>query len=617
MGSPNAGKTTLFNALTGLRAKTANYPGVTVTRRIGEVRVEGRTVQLEDLPGTYSLEPASPDEQVVVDSLVGADGPDARPDGLIIVADVTTLRRSLILIAQALALGLPSVLAVTMIDEFDRLGGSVDLQRLSAALGVEVVGVVPTKGRGLETVRGLLAAPGDWPVPVLPPPSEPAEMAAWIDSVLTDVVHVPSRRSPWTERVDRVLLHPVIGTLIFAVVMVTFFQIIFAWAAPLSDAIDSFFVWLGGTVGGLIGWEPLARFVADGLIAGVGAVLVFLPQILLLFVMLSFLENVGYMARAAILMDRLMGVFGLEGRSFVALLSSYACAIPGIMATRSIPASRQRLATILISPLMTCSARLPVYTLFIAAFVPNVVVIGPLRLQGLVMLGLYLLGAVTAMIVSTILTRAALSGTRLPFFMELPPYRLPGVKHDLTQTWDSARHFVRKAGTIILATTAVLWVLLNVPAVEVPPSVPANQVASYQMENSIAGTLGRAMEPVFSPLGFDWEINVALLSSFAAREVFVSTLGQISAAEGDDDQSISAALQSQTWPDGSPVYTPGTVAAILLFFVFALQCMSTIAVMRRETNSWRWPLVAFVYLSLLAYSAAWIGNRVVTAIVGG
>ena len=242
VGSPNAGKTTLFNALTGLRAKTANYPGVTVTRRIGEVRVEGRTVQLEDLPGTYSLEPASPDEQVVVDSLVGADGPDARPDGLIIVADVTTLRRSLILIAQALALGLPSVLAVTMIDEFDRLGGSVDLQRLSAALGVEVVGVVPTKGRGLETVRGLLAAPGDWPVPVLPPPSEPAEMAAWIDSVLTDVVHVPSRRSPWTERVDRVLLHPVIGTLIFAVVMVTFFQIIFAWAAPLSDAIDSFFV---------------------------------------------------------------------------------------------------------------------------------------------------------------------------------------------------------------------------------------------------------------------------------------------------------------------------------------------------------------------------------------
>lgn len=613
VGSPNAGKSTLFNALTGLSAKTANYPGVTVTRSIGTLKGSDpheTTIVLEDLPGTYSLDPVSPDEQVVTDLLAGDDSSAPPPDAIAIVADVTTLQRSLVLVSHALKLGLPSILVLTMIDEFEKGGGRIDFNRLSRALGIEVVGVVGTKGTGVSTLRSLLKNPQNWPRPVIAPPSDPQQLAGWIDSVLRDVLHHAADRNPWTERFDRILLQPVFGSLIFFAVMLAFFQVIFTWAAPLSDLIDSGFVWLGEVTKGVIPWEPLANFISDGLIAGVGAVLVFIPQIVLLFIMISFLENIGYMSRVALVMDRVMGSIGLEGRSFVSLLSSYACAIPGIMATRTIPSSRDRLATILVSPLMTCSARLPVFTLFIAAFVPNNVVIGPLRAQGLVLFGLYLLGAVAAMVVAAILKRSILRDDALPFYLELPPYRVPSARLVVSNAWDAAKHFIRKAGTIIMGTTAVLWVLLNVPVVEVPSNIPESQAASYQMERSVAGSIGKGMEPIFAPLGFDWEINVAVLSSFAAREVFVSTLGQISAATSDDEQGIIESLQSQTRPDGSPVYNSGTVAAILLFFVFALQCMSTIAIMRRETNSWRWPLFAFTYLSLMAYAAAFIGYQI-------
>lgn len=616
VGSPNAGKTTLFNALTGLRAKTANYPGVTVTRRVGTVRLGQRTVALEDLPGTYSLEPVSPDEQVVSDLLEGKNPDAAPPDALLLVVDATTLQRSLVLVGQALRLGLPSALVLTMIDEVEAGGGSIDIPALSHALGIEVIGAVGTSGRGVESVRGLLENPAGWPRPVLEPPGDPEGLAGWIDSVTAEALHVAGERSPWTERVDRILLHPVVGTLIFALVMVAFFQVIFAWAAPLTDAINNLFGWLGGLAGSRIPNDVLGGFVADGLIGGVGAVLGFTPQIILLFLMISFLENIGYMSRVALVMDRVMGVVGLEGRSFVALLSSYACAVPGIMATRTIPSSRDRIATILVSPLMTCSARLPVYTLLIAAFVPNRAVLGPLRAQGLVLLGLYLLGAVSAMFMAALLKRTALRSDSLPFYLELPPYRVPGAKQVAIQAWDSAKMFVRKAGTIILATTAVLWILLNVPRVEAPAELTPPQAAAYQMEHSVAGRIGTAMQPVFAPLGFNWEINVALLSSLSAREVFVSTLGQISAAEGEEDQSITDALESKKRPDGTPLYSAGTVAAILLFFAFALQCMSTVAVMRRETNSWKWPITAFFSLLVIAYIAAFIGNRVFSTIAG-
>lgn len=614
IGSPNAGKSTLFNGLTGMGAKTANYPGVTVTRSIGTVRVAGVPTQIEDLPGTYSLEPVSPDEQVVTDLLAGVDPAQPRPDALIIVADATSLRRSMVLIGHALQLGLPSLLVLTMMDEFAAGGGSIDVDRLSIALGIDVVGVVGTTGVGVDAVRERLPRVATWPRPLVAPPTDPAEVAAWIDSVLTDVLHHSAQRNPWTERVDRLLLNPFAGSVIFLGVMIAFFQVIFTWAAPLSDLIDAGFVWLGTVAAELIPWDPIARFVSDGLIGGVGAVLVFVPQILLLFLMIAFLENVGYMSRVALVMDRLMGFIGLEGRSFVALLSSYACAVPGIMATRTIPSSRDRIATILVAPLMTCSARLPVYTLFIAAFVPDEPVLGPLRSQGLVLFALYFLGAVAAMIVAAVLKRSVLKDDALPFYLEMPPYRMPGFRQVWIATWSAVRHFIHKAGTIIMATTAVLWVLLNIPVIDVPANIPESQAASYQMERSVAGSLGKAVEPVFAPLGFDWEINVALLSSLAAREVFVSTLGQISAASGDDEMSITEALREQTRPDGTAVYTPGTVAAILLFFVFALQCMSTIAVMRRETNSWRWPIAAFAYLFILAYTAALIGNVVTTAV---
>jgi len=618
IGSPNAGKTTIFNGLTGFRAKTGNYPGVTVTRSQGTVTVDGRTVVIEDLPGTHSLSPVSPDEQVVIDSLEGRLAEEAPPDALIVVADATTIERSLILIAQVLQLGRPTLVVLTMIDELAARGGHIDEARLQACLGVPVVGVVGTKKIGLPQIRELLADAADWPVPVLLPPSDPEERSAWIGSVLASVLHQRPESHRHSEIADRVLLHPVLGVVAFFGVMFAFFQVIFTWAAPLQDAVGAFFDWLGGLVEEYVPWETLAAFLSQGVIAGVGSVLTFLPQIILLFLMISFLENVGYMSRAAFLMDRVMGRFGLEGRAFVSLLSSYACAVPGIMSTRTIPSSKDRIATIMVAPLMTCSARLPVYTLLIAAFVPAVSVWGPIGVQGLVLFGLYLLGTVSAIIAAAVLKRTRLKGETLPFYMEMPPYRVPGLKLVVVQCWDSARYFVRKAGTIILGTSIILWILLHIPVVTPPAGMNEADAASYQLEQSIAGSAGRAVEPVFEPLGFTWQINVALIGSLSAREVFVSTLGQISAAEDpDSDSSIEATLKAQTRPDGSPVYTAPTVAAILLFFVYALQCMSTVAVMRRETGSWRWPVGAFVTFFFLAWIAAFIGNRVTAAITGG
>ncbi|MCB0985215.1 MAG: ferrous iron transporter B, partial [Ilumatobacter sp.] len=426
VGSPNAGKTTLFNALTGLRAKTANYPGVTVSRREGRVDLGGRPVTLVDLPGTYGLDAISPDEQIVADALRGEIPGVDRPDAIAVVADAATLERSLLFMADVLRLGLPTSLIVTMTDELAVRGGSLDLELLAAAIGVPVVGVIGHRGIGLDDVRNLLGNPEGWTSPVLPPPAESGRRSAWVASVLRSAYRPPGRDRR-TRRVDAVLLHPVWGVLVFVAVMLTFFQAIFTLAAPLIDGLDSAFNSLSALLKDhLSGW--LGELLGDGVVAGVGGVLVFLPQITLLFLILTVLEKVGYLARAAFLADRLMGRFGLEGRSFVSMLSSFACAIPGIMSTRTIPSERRRIATMMAAPLMTCSARLPVFTLLISAFVPNQQVLGPVRTQGLALFGLYVLGAVSGLVYAGVLNMFALSGSAAPVIMELPPYRRPTLR---------------------------------------------------------------------------------------------------------------------------------------------------------------------------------------------
>jgi ferrous iron transport protein B len=611
LGSPNSGKTTLFNALTGLRAKVGNYPGVTVERREGSCRIGARDVVVVDLPGTYSLDPLSPDEAVVNRVISGEL--DLAPDALVLVADACSLERSLLFVAQVLRLGRPCCLVVTMTDELQARGGWLDLGRLERALGVPVRGVVGHRGLGLGALRDLLGHPETWQRPHLLPPESPEERAAWADSVLANVAGRRPAGHRATESIDRIVLHPLLGSLAFAIVMVLFFQLIFAWATPAMEAIELAVSAAGDAVRSGLPPGALADFLADGLIAGVGAVIVFLPQILLLFGLLYLLEDVGYMARAAFVADRVMGRIGLEGRSFVSLLSSYACAVPGIMATRTIPSPRNRLVTILVAPLMTCSARLPVYALLIAAFVPATKVAGPIGLQGLVLLGLYLLGAASALVAAALLGRTVLRGESLPFYMELPPYRMPTLRLWTAQVWGSASAFLRRAGTIILAASIALWLLLSFPHVEPPPGAGEAEAARHALEHSFAGRAGHAIEPLIAPLGFDWKIGVGLLASLAAREVIVSTLAQIYAVT-DAEASLRTAIQRDVDPrTGAPVFTPATVAALLVFFVFALQCLSTIAVMRRETNSWRWPAFAFGYLLALAYGAAFVAHEVVGA----
>jgi ferrous iron transport protein B len=612
IGSPNSGKTTLFNALTGLRARVANYPGVTVERREGAVSLGARSAVVVDLPGIYSLDPLSPDEEVVLRVLAGELSPC--PDALVLVADACSLERSLLVVAQALRRGLPTCLVLTMTDELRARGGELDLPRLERALGIPVCGVVGHRGLGIGALRQLLAEPERWSRAPILPPEAAAERSAWAESILAHVVKRRPGASRITDAIDRIVLHPIAGTLLFAVVMVTFFQLIFAWAQPAMNAIDA---GVGATARLLRLALPaglFADFLADGLVAGVGSVVIFLPQIVLLFALLYLLEDLGYMARAAFVIDRLMGRIGLEGRAFVSLLSAYACAVPGIMATRTIASPRSRLATILVAPLMTCSARLPVYALLIGAFVPAHSVAGPLGLQGLVLLALYLTGGIAALLVAAVLKRTLLRGEGLPFYMELPPYRIPPLRLLASQVWRSASAFLRRAGTIILAVSVALWALLSFPRSEAPPGLDEGQAARFALERSFAGRVGHAIEPAIAPLGFDWKIGVGLIASLAAREVIVSTLAQIYAAS-DDETGLRAALRADVDPrTGRRVFTPATVASLLVFFVFALQCMSTLAVMRRETNSWRWPAFAFVYLLALAWCASFATWHVAAAL---
>ncbi len=664
IGSPNAGKTSIFNGLTGLRLKTGNYPGVTVTRSVGRVRVrpdspepaeaaDGGTTRtktkrafryayLEDLPGTYSLDPISPDEQVVADLLNDEFPGVARPDAALVVADVTVLERSLALIGEAMNLGIPVTVALTMSDEMERRDGHVDVAALEQSLGVPVRAVIGTKSATLDPLRELLADPGSWSRPPVPPPAGPGrERADWVASTLAAANYRPPREHSKTTMIDRLLLHPAWGSMLFLAVMFAFFQVIFAVAAPLQGYIEKFFSWLSTLVTEHVSTPLLADFLGTALIGGVGGILVFVPQIMLMFLLISLLENVGYMSRAAFLTDRVMSRAGLEGRAFVAMLSSFACAVPGIMAARTLPSSRDRIAVAVTAPLMTCSARIPVYVLLIGMLVSADTRFGPFQAQGVVMFGLYLLGGLSAMAAAAIFKRTkALRSDLMPFYMEMPPYRVPGLRSVLLAMWDSSKQFLQKVGKIILATSIVLWILLSLPAhteeaaairdtttaaalaegasEEEAQSRGEAEARSFVLDNSIAASIGKFVEPVFAPLGFDWRIDIGILGSFAAREVVVSTLGQIAAAE--DPESPETALAEMRYTSGPHqgeiVFSPPTTVAMLLFFVYALQCMSTVGAIRRETNSWKWPLISWAYMFVLAWAAAYLGHTITAAISG-
>ena len=614
LGSPNSGKTTIFNALTGLRAKVGNYPGVTVERREGKLRKSNKNITLIDLPGTYSLQPISSDEEVVSSLLTGRSEGNCVPDGLVLTVDSCAIERSLLLVVQALRLGIPLCLTITMMDELKARGGQIDPEKLSNALGIPVVGVVGTKGIGLDKLKTLIQNIEEWQVPILPPPTKTQDLNGWIASVLSRGSYEAPEKDRRSDRIDRILLHPFWGSLAFIAVMLFSFQIIFTWAEPAMNAIDSGVNLLQLKVENIVKPGLLRNFLTDGVLAGVGSVIIFLPQITLLFAVLAFLEAVGYMARAAFVVDRAMGKIGLEGRAFVALLSSYACAIPGIMAARTVPSPRQRLVTILVAPLMTCSARLPVYTLLISAFIPRDISVGPLGIQGLALFGLYLGGGVAAFLFAGLIKKFVVKGDDLPFYLELPPYRLPQLKVVARQVWDRASSFLKRAGTIILAAAIILWTLMTFPETDFPDGTPEVLAKKMAVEQSFAGRLGKTIEPVIEPLGFDWKIGIGLIASLAAREVIVATLAQVYAVGGEDESLREAMKKDKNPKTGRKVFTAATVGSMLVFFVFALQCTSTIAVMRRETNSWRWPLFAFSYLLLIAYSASFLTYRIIYAI---
>ena len=620
VGSPNCGKTTLFNALTGLRAKTGNYPGVTVARYEGRHRVGDADVIIEDLPGAYSLEAISPDEEVVSRVLGDGISVGSPISGQIVLLDATSLRRSLNLLSHVQQVPRPTLVVLTFTDELARRGGSVDIKALSRALGVRVIPIVAGDRAGVEELSEALSEVDSWPAPVVAPPIGQSDVFSWSASVL-DAAHY---RAAGTDRrshgIDRVLLHPLWGTLVFFATMFAFFQIIFTVAAPINDAFEGFFVWLGGIAKEHIPIDWLASLVGDGIFAGVGAVVAFIPQIALLFLMIAIMEGSGYLSRAAFLMDRVMGMAGLEGRAFVALLSSVACAIPGIMATRTLPSAKDRIATMMGAPLMTCSARLPVYTLMIGIMVPGDLFWGPFQAQGTIMFGLYLLGAFSAMIAAWVFKRIVGRGaTQLPFYMEMPSYRLPSARSVIIAVWDACKAFLRKVAGIIMVVTIVLWGLLNFPAPSEDAMTAAGvdvgdeaAVTAYTLDNSYAAAIGRAVSPVFDPLGFDWRINIGVISSLAARETVVSTLGQVASAEDPEDPGES--LEGMTHSDGphagEPVFTAPTVTALLLFFAYALQCASTLGVLRRETGTWRWPVVAFVYMGVVAWVMAFLGSGI-------
>ena len=597
VGNPNAGKSALFNALTGARQKVGNYPGVTVERHAGRLTMaDGRPVELVDLPGTYSLTPSSPDEQVTRDTLLGQQAGERVPSVLVVVVDAANLDNHLRFAMELIALGRPVVVALNMFDLAQRDGLTIDIPALAQTLGVAVIPTVAVRKRGLDELKAALDAAltgvVDRPHTTLEEPTL-AERQRHARRIAKSVTVEAGTARRWTESIDRVVLHPVAGPLILAALLFVMFQAVFSLAAVPADLIDG---WIGNLQDSIKAALPdtiLRSLLTDGIIAGVGAVVVFLPQIVILFAFILVLEASGYMVRAAFLMDRLMSRVGLSGRAFIPLLSSFACAIPGIMATRTIEDPKDRLTTILIAPLMTCSARLPVYAVIIAAFIPPTTVGGGIGLQGLVLFALYMAGILGALLAALILRRTVTKGGAQGFMMEMPKYQLPVLRDLALGLWQRAYAFLKRAGTIIAFTTIVLWALLSFP------QVPAGSGKS-QIDHSIAGRIADGLAVVVKPIGFDRDIALALIPAMAAREVAVSALATVNAIdtpdEGQRDQSLAMSLRNK--------WSLPTALAFLAWFVFAPQCISTIAVVRRETNGWKWPGFMLAYLFALAYVAA-------------
>jgi ferrous iron transport protein B len=595
VGPPNSGKSTLFNRLTGLRQRVANFPGVTVEHRMGRVKLDAdREVYVVDLPGVYSLNPRTEDERVTHDVLSGTMKDMPKPDAVLLILDSTNLSRHLVLAAPVLSLGLPTLVILNMADDLGARGGEIDSAELAMQLGSPVALVSAAKGAGVDkvfqflagTTRGAAQQKGLMELPVI---QDIPKCRAWAARAGSNAKYQAPAPPLWTRRLDALFLHPVAGPLVFLLVVIGVFETIFSGAKPIMDGIEAGIVWSGHWVGSILPDNAFRSLVVDGVWHGVGSVIQFLPQILFLFLFIGILEDSGYLARAALIADRTMSRFGLQGKSFIPLLSAYACAVPAIMATRTIENKRDRIATILIAPFMTCSARLPVYTLVIAAFIAP-------HWQVAALLGLYIIGFVAAIATAKLLKSTVLKSTRSGFMLEMPPYRWPTVRSLALRLVDRSKVFLRRAGTVILMVAVVIWVLGHLPVSggKAPP-----------IEHSVAAMIGHAVEPAIKPLGFNWKIGVGLITSLAAREVIIGTLGTIYGMEGSTERSES--LQQALRQD----LTPGGAAALLIFFAFAMQCMSTIAVVRREAG-WKWAAAQFAYMTVFAYVAALVANRIVT-----
>ena len=622
VGNPNCGKTALFNLLTGARQKVANYAGVTVERKLGTLTLNsGSSVTVVDLPGAYSLTPASPDEQVTLEVIEGQRAGEAAPDAIVAVVDATNLRMNLRLVLELRRLGRPMIVALNMADVARAKGLMIDVAKLAHELGCPVVETVAVKRDGhaallrqLEHQLNSAAAVGDSkqhtarsPTPAQTPAPTPAPAPLNLAEQQVEVRRILALAAPqaaqfqrFQHRIDAVVMHPVWGLAILTAVLFLIFQAVFSWANVPMDAIKAAMAFAGDWVTAHMADGPLRSLLVDGVIAGAGSVIVFLPQILILFFFILLLEDSGYLPRAAFLLDNVMGKVGLSGRAFIPLLSSFACAIPGVMATRTIANWKDRLATIMVAPLMTCSARLPVYALLIGAFVPNRDV-GGFNLRGLTLFGLYVAGVVSAMAVAWVFKKVWMKSRYQPLMLELPPYRMPGLRNLVLGLWERANIFMRRVGTIIFSLMVVLWFLSTYPA---PPAGIDLAVAGPAIKYSLAGMMGQALQHVFAPIGFNWQISIALVPGLAAREVAVGALGTVyamSAAGGAVAENLSPVI-AQNW-------SLATAYSLLAWYVFAPQCISTLAVVKRETNSWRYPIIMAAYLFVLAYAAAFVTYR--------
>lgn len=638
VGNPNAGKTTLFNRLTGLRAKTANFPGTTVEHRRGRLRCGSRIIEVFDLPGLYSLDAVTPDELIARQVIVGEFRGAPSPDLLVVVVDATNIERNLFLASQILELNRPTVVALNQIDIAHKQGTRIDVPELRDRLGCEVVPVSARTGEGIETLETAMAEGlAIRALPVLPEPVSTcgscngcsyAGRYEWAERVTTATVHGCATGGRRSEAIDHVLTHKFVGLLCFAAVMFLTFMLIFWIAQYPMEMIDGWFSLAGGAVSHWLPAGDFASLLADGLIGGVGGMLVFLPQICLLFFMLALLEDSGYMARAALVMDKLMHRVGLPGKAFVPMLSAHACAIPAIMSTRVIEDRRDRLATILVLPLMTCSARVPVYAMVTALLFPH----DPLR-AALLFAGAYLLGIVAALIMALVFKKTLLKGRTKPLVIELPPYRLPSLRNAFVLMLDRAWVFIKTAGSVILVISLAMWVLATYPKTDLADLLTSTQqkisqfhatgdsaaadalLQQAQLEHSFAGRIGAIAQPVFAPLGFDWKMSIGVVSSFAAREVIVSTLAVlygVGEAADENVDSLYQSLRSSKHPDGAPVFTTAACLSLLVFYVLAMQCLPTQAVTRRETGTWKWPAIQLAYMSVLAYTAALITYQTAT-----